>query len=62
LEEAVLSLLDRHLGQNHHIYIDNFYNSVRSAETLLDRKAREFAALQGLRGISPNLECEAIHL
>jgi len=26
LEDTVLSLLDRILGQNHHIYQDNFYN------------------------------------
>jgi len=26
--DTVLSLLDRNLGQNHHTYQDNFYNSV----------------------------------
>ena len=40
LEDTVLSLLDRNLDQNHHIYEDNFYNGVRLAQTLLDRKAR----------------------
>jgi len=28
-EDMVLSLLDRNLGQNHHVYQDNYYNSVR---------------------------------
>ena len=28
LEDTVLSLLDINLVQNHHIYQDNFYNSV----------------------------------
>jgi hypothetical protein len=28
LENTVLSLLDRNLGQNHHVYQDSFYNSV----------------------------------
>jgi hypothetical protein len=37
-EDTVLSLLDRNLGQNHHMYLDNFYDSVNVAETLLDRK------------------------
>jgi hypothetical protein len=37
LEDTVLSLLDRNLGQNHHIYLDNFYDSVKVADTLLDR-------------------------
>jgi len=40
LEDTVLSLLDRNLGQNHHIYQDKFYNSVRLAQTLLDRNMR----------------------
>jgi len=40
LEDNVLSLLDRNLGQNHHVYQDNYYNSVRSAQTLLDKKVR----------------------
>jgi hypothetical protein len=37
LEDTVLSLLDRCVGQNHHIYQDNFYNSVRLAQILLGR-------------------------
>ena len=38
LEDTVLSLLDRNLGQNHHIYQDNFYNRVRLAPTLLQQR------------------------
>jgi hypothetical protein len=38
LEDTVLSLLGRNLGHNHHIYLDNFYDSVKVAKTLLDRK------------------------
>jgi hypothetical protein len=44
LEDTVLSRLDRNLGHNHHIYLDNYYDSVKVAETLLDRKW-EFVAL-----------------
>jgi len=40
LEDTVLSLLDRNLGQNHHIYQDKYYNSVRLAQTLLVRNVR----------------------
>ena len=40
LEDTVLSLLDRNLGLNHHIYEYSFYNSVRLAPTLLDRGVR----------------------
>jgi len=39
-EDTVLSLLGGNLGLNHHIYQDNYYNSVRLAETLLDRNVR----------------------
>jgi hypothetical protein len=38
LEDTILSLLDRNLRQNHHIYLENFYDSVKVAETLLHRK------------------------
>jgi hypothetical protein len=40
LEDRVLPLLDRNVGQNRHVYQDNFYNCVRSAQTLLDRNVR----------------------
>jgi len=40
LEDTVLSLLDRNLGQNHHTYQDSFYNSVRLVQTLLDKNVR----------------------
>jgi len=33
LQDTVLSLLDRNLGHNHNLYQDNFYNSVKLAET-----------------------------
>jgi hypothetical protein len=38
LEDTLVSLLDRSLGQNHDIYLDDFYDSVKVAETLLDKK------------------------
>ena len=40
LEDTVLSLLDRNIGLNYHIYQYSFYNGVRLAQTLLDRKVR----------------------
>jgi len=33
LEDTVLALSDRNLGQNHHIYLDNIYNSEISWNT-----------------------------
>jgi hypothetical protein len=45
-EDTVLSLLDRNLGHDHHIYHDNFYNSMRLAQTLLDRNMRVFGTVR----------------
>ena len=58
LEDTVLSLLDRNLSQNHHICQDNYYNSVRSAQTLLDRNVRVCSTMRTNRGIPRDLERE----
>jgi hypothetical protein len=52
LEDTMLSLLDKNLGQNHHIYPDNFYNSVRLAQTLLDRYVRVCSTMRAEGGHS----------
>jgi len=49
-EDTVLSLLGRNPGQNHHIYQEIFYNSVRLAETLLEREGRVLGTTQATRG------------
>ena len=56
LKVAVLSHLDRNLGQNHHIYQDNVYNSVRLAQTLLDRNVRVCSTMKANMGIARDLE------
>jgi len=56
LEETVLSLLDRNLGQNHHIYQDNFYNNVGLTQTLLERNVRVCGTMRANRGIPRDLE------
>jgi len=45
-----------------HIYQDNFYNSVRLAQTLLDRNLRVCSTLRANRGIPHDLEGEGKHL
>jgi hypothetical protein len=50
--------LDRNLGHNHHLYQDNFYNSVKLAETLLDRNVRVCGTMRANRGIPRDLEGE----
>ena len=58
LEDTMLSLLDRNLGQIHHIYQDNFYNNVRLAQTLLDRNMRVCSTMRAKRSIPWDLEGE----
>ena len=62
LEDTLLSLLDRNLGQNHHIYQENFYNSVRLVQTLLDRNVRVCSTMRANRGIPHDLEGEGKRL
>ena len=51
LEDTVLSLLDRNLGQNH-IYQAFFNNSVSLAKTCPDRKMRVCRTLRTKKGHS----------
>jgi hypothetical protein len=62
LEDTVFSLLDRNLGQNCHICQDSCYNSVRLAQTLLDRYMRVCGTLRANRDIPHDLEGEGKRL
>ena len=62
LEDTVLSLLDRNLGQNHHTYQANFYNCVRLAQTLLDRNMRVCSTTRANRGVPRDLQGEGKRL
>jgi hypothetical protein len=62
LRDTVFSLLDRILGQNHHIYQDNCYNSMRLAQTLLYRYLKVCRTMRANRGITYDLGGEGKHL
>ena len=62
LQDTMLSLLDRNLDNNHHLYQDNFYNSVKLAETLLDRNIRVCGTMRANRGIPRDLEGKGTRL
>ena len=62
LEDTVLSLLERNLGQNYHISQDSFFNSLRLAETLLDRNLRVCGTMRANRGIPCDIEQEGRRL
>ena len=57
-KDTVLSLSDRNLSQDYHIYKENFCNSVKLAQTLLDRKVRACSTMRPNRGIPCDLEQE----
>ena len=56
LQDQVLSLLDRNLCLNHHIYQYSFYNSTRLAQTLLDRKVGLWGPMRANSWIPWDLE------
>ena len=50
------------LGQNYYTYQNNFYNSVRLAQTLLDRNVKVCSTMRANRGIPRDLEGEGKRL
>jgi hypothetical protein len=61
LEDTVLSILYKLSPESSHLS-SHVYISLRSAETLLDRKARVVALWELTRCIPPDLEKETKHL
>lgn len=51
LQETILSVLEPYLGQWHHIYQDNYYNSVSTAELLLRKKTLLCGTIRENRGL-----------
>jgi hypothetical protein len=59
LEKRLLSILDRHLGTNHHNYQDNFCKSMKLAKTLLDKKIWDCGSIKVDWGIPHDIEEDA---
>jgi hypothetical protein len=59
LEETILSVLKPSLNQWHHIYQDNYYNSVKVAESLLAKKTRVCGTIRANRGLPDILKKES---
>jgi hypothetical protein len=51
LEETIFSVLETYLGLWHHVYQENYYNSVDIAEKLLLRKTGVCETVRANRGI-----------
>lgn len=63
LQETILSVLEPYLGQWHHIYQDNYYNSVSTAEILLRKKTLVCGTIRENRGLPKILieKCKSLH-
>jgi hypothetical protein len=63
LNDTVMSVvLENNLGIHHHVYQDNFYNSVNLVGSLLKHKIRVCGTIRRNRGIPKDLEKEAKEL
>jgi hypothetical protein len=56
LEDTMLSLLNRNIGNNHYSYQDKFYSSVGLVATLLDRSVSVCGTIRANRCIPLDLE------
>jgi hypothetical protein len=55
LEETIFSVLEPYLDLWHHVYQDNYYNSVEIVEKLFLRKTRICRTIRANRGIPKSL-------
>ena len=56
LQETILSILQPYLGSWHHIYQDNYYNSVSTSEILLKNKTRVCGTIRENQGLPNQLK------
>ncbi|PNF21950.1 hypothetical protein B7P43_G01790 [Cryptotermes secundus] len=59
LQGTIVSILEPYLDQNYHVYQDNYYNSVVTAEYLLSRKVHVCGTIRVNRGLPPDLKEES---
>jgi hypothetical protein len=62
LEAIILTVLRPYFGIWHHIYQDNYYNSVATAEVLLHNKIRVCGTIRENTGLPPSLKDAAKNL
>jgi hypothetical protein len=58
LEDTIFSVLEPYLDQWYHVYQGNYYNSVKIAENLLERKVRACGNIRENRGLPAFLKTE----
>uniref|UniRef100_A0A1A9URV2 PiggyBac transposable element-derived protein domain-containing protein n=1 Tax=Glossina austeni TaxID=7395 RepID=A0A1A9URV2_GLOAU len=55
LQQTISSLLSPFSGFNHHVCMDNYYNSVNTAEVLLTQNIRVCGTMRSNRGITEQI-------
>lgn len=58
LQDTILAVLRPVLGKWHHLYQDNYYNSVQNAELLLQKKIRVCGIIRENRGLPIDLKTD----
>lgn len=56
LDQTIMSLLDKNIGLGYHVYMDNYYNSIRTAELLLKNGTRVCGTIRMNRGIPESMK------
>jgi len=59
LQETIFKLLEPYCDQNYHVYQDNYYNHVTTAETLLSTQVRLCGIIRVNRGLPPEMKNES---
>lgn len=55
LDQTKMSLLDTNIGLGYHLYMDNYYNSIRTAELLLKNATRVCNTIKANRDIPESM-------
>ncbi|CAK9829639.1 PiggyBac transposable element-derived protein 4 [Anthophora retusa] len=56
LDQTIMSLLDKNIGLGYHVYMDNYYNSIRTAELLLKNGTRVCGTIRANRGVPESMK------
>ena len=51
LDQTIMSLLDKNICLGYHLYMDNYYNSIRTAELLMKNGTRVCGTIRANRSV-----------
>ena len=56
LDQTIMSLLDKNICLGYHLYMDNYYNSIRTVELLMKNDTRVCGTIRANRGVPKSLK------